>query len=252
MTALVSPAILLRRLDHGDFDLILTLFTRQYGKISAIAKSAKKSVKRFSGALELFSELEVVCKSGKGLPILQEATLLQPFSGIRVNIRKAAYASYWAELIKEWMEEQVSNPAIYSLFRQSLEELHRGEQIDESLSILFQIRFLQLAGFLPDLNRCGRCGVLLDDVLQSRLHFEAKRGALYCAACVKNHETWISLSKGTVKQLIWVGRGEYAKALRIRFTAQAIKEGLEMLETFVPFHLGKEPRSLAFLRQIRT
>jgi len=92
-----SPAILLRRMDYGDFDVIITFFTLQSGKLSLIAKAAKKSTKRFAGILELFSVLEVVVAAGRGqgLPILQEAVLKQPFSAIRADFKKTAYASYW-------------------------------------------------------------------------------------------------------------------------------------------------------------
>ncbi|MGD9260057.1 MAG: recombination protein O N-terminal domain-containing protein, partial [Desulfobacterales bacterium] len=75
MPAFSTPAVLLRRLDYGDFDLITTFFTLEKGKVTLIAKSAKKSTKRFSGILELFSVLEIVGSTGKGkgLPVLQEA-----------------------------------------------------------------------------------------------------------------------------------------------------------------------------------
>ena len=109
MSNFSTPAIVLRRIDFGDYDLIINFFTLNKGKISVIAKSAKKSVKRFSGVLEPFSILEVVCNSGrgKGLPVLQEATLTQPFSKIRADIVKIAYASYWAELINIWPYESL-------------------------------------------------------------------------------------------------------------------------------------------------
>jgi DNA repair protein RecO (recombination protein O) len=61
----------------------------------------------------------------------------------------------------------------------------------------------------------------------------------------------IRLSKGTIKQLLWIRNGELAKAMRIKFTAQALQEGLQFSEAFVPYHLGKEPRSLMFLKQMR-
>ena len=75
MPVFTTPAILLRRIDYGDFDLILTFLSLKRGKISLIAKSAKKSKKRFAGILELFSHMEVVASTGKGrgLPVLQEA-----------------------------------------------------------------------------------------------------------------------------------------------------------------------------------
>ena len=85
MSIIASPAVLLRRVDYGDFDLILTLFTRTTGKISVIAKHAKKSKKRFAGVLELFSVVKITCQASRraGLPVLQEALLEEPFAAIR-------------------------------------------------------------------------------------------------------------------------------------------------------------------------
>ncbi len=99
---------MIRRHEYGDADLIVTLFTLDRGKLPVIAKAAKKSVKRFAGTLELFTVMDVACrigKRGKGLCILEEATLKHPFPNIRHDVLKTAYASYWAELIHEWMEE---------------------------------------------------------------------------------------------------------------------------------------------------
>jgi DNA repair protein RecO (recombination protein O) len=75
MSGFSTPAILLRRIDHGDHDLIITFFSREKGRIPVIAKNAKKSRKRFSGLLEPFTVLELVCRSPRrgGMPVLQEA-----------------------------------------------------------------------------------------------------------------------------------------------------------------------------------
>ena len=82
MSGFSTTAIMLKRVFYGDFDIILSLYTLNRGKVSVIAKAAKKSKKRFSGILELFSVLNIVCSRGrnKGLPILKEASLQQPFS----------------------------------------------------------------------------------------------------------------------------------------------------------------------------
>ena len=78
MSVFSTPAILLRRLEYGDFDLILTFMSLERGKISLIAKSAKKSKKRFAGILELFSLIEAVASTGKGrgLPVRLEPVRL--------------------------------------------------------------------------------------------------------------------------------------------------------------------------------
>ncbi len=245
---------MLRRIDFGDYDLIITFLSLKKGKISIIAKSAKKSIKRFSGALELFSILDLVCRTTRkrGLPILEEATLKLPFSGIRGNINKTGYASYWAEIINEWMEENQKNEKLYYLFAYVLEKLDAGQITDSQLSILFQMRFLKLAGLSPNLDSCAYCQVSMEQTNAEILSFDLSKGGIVCGACTSGKTGQISLSKGTIKQLRWIEGGDITKAARIRFSSPALKEGSSLLEAFLPYHLGKKPRSLSFLQQIRT
>jgi DNA repair protein RecO (recombination protein O) len=248
-----TPAIVLRRIDFGDYDLIINFFTLNKGKISVIAKSAKKSVKRFSGILEPFSVLEVVCSSGrgKGLPVLQEAALKQPFAKIRTDIVKIAYASYWAELINVWMEDGKKQVQIYQLFQHVLGELELGYTPREALSIIFQIRFVKISGFCPDLTQCSKCRIKVEEIKKVKIAFDIVKGCLICDRCYSAKSGKIYLSKGTIKQLLWVKSGDLKKAGRIRFTKTALSEGLKFLEAFVPYHLEVELRSLKFLKQIR-
>ncbi|MBW2412166.1 MAG: DNA repair protein RecO [Deltaproteobacteria bacterium] len=253
MSAFSTPAILIRRTDYGDYDLILTFFSLTHGKISLIAKAAKKSTKRFGGILELFSELEVVGSSGRGrgLPVLQEAVLKQPFSRIRADITRTAYASYWAELIHDWMQEYERQTELYDLLKRSLGELDSGRTTEANLSVLFQIRLLNISGHRPNLSHCCRCQNPLESTVSGRLVFDIARGGITCRNCVSHASDGIRLSMGTLKQLLWAGSGDLAKASRIRFSSNTISEALDFLEAFVPYHLGKQPRSLKFLRQIR-
>ncbi len=248
-----TPAILLRRMDYGDFDVIITFFTLKRGKLSLIAKSAKKSTKRFAGILELFSVLEVVAGTGrgKGLPVLQEATLKQPFSAIRADFRKTAHASYWAELIYNWIEENFKQVALFYLFEHVLSEMDSGRTAEAVLNILFQMRFLALSGHRPNLDHCGLCRTELEKIKQDKISVDLKRGGMLCDRCKSGSPSRMSLTKGTIKQLLWVESGNLAKATRIKFADPALKESTEFLEEFVSYHLGKQPRSLKFLRQIR-
>jgi DNA repair protein RecO (recombination protein O) len=248
-----SPAILIRRLDYGDFDLILTFLSLERGKISLIAKSAKKSRKRFSGILELFSHLEIVVDTGKGrgLSVLQEADLKSPYSTIRNNIEKTSYASYWSELLYNWMEENQKQAYLYYLLKHALGQLDSGESAAAEISILFQMRLLHFSGHSPGLRQCARCQNNLDVIQTNHVAFDIARGAILCDGCVAGSGGRIRLSKGTIKQLIWSESGNLKKASRVRFGAQTLKEGLELLEAFVPYVMGIQPHSLKFLRQIR-
>jgi DNA repair protein RecO (recombination protein O) len=240
-------------MDYGDFDVIITFFTLERGKLSLIAKSAKKSAKRFAGILELFSVLEVVAGTGrgKGLSVLQEAVLKQPFSAIRADFRKTAYASYWTELIYNWIEENFKQDSLYHLFEHVLAELDRGRTAPAVLNILFQMRFLALSGHRPNLNNCSVCRKELDNIKQDKIILDSQRGGVLCKNCRAGSASRTLLGKGTIKQLLWVESGDLAKATRIKFSQSAIEEGTVFLEEFVCYHLGKQPRSLKFLRQIR-
>jgi len=253
MSLFSTPAILLRRLDYGDFDLILTFLSLERGKISLIAKSAKKSTKRFAGILELFSLMEVVASTGKGrgLTVLQEATLISPYSTIRNDIRKTAYASYWCELLNNWVEENQKQAALYYLLKHALSQLDGGATAAAEISIFFQMRLLYLSGHGPGLRQCPRCRKNLETIQSNQVVFDIAKGAILCDGCTSGAGGRIRLSKGTIKQLLWVESGDLKKASRVRFGAQAIKESLEFLEAFVPYIMGMQPQSLKFLRQIR-
>ena len=241
-------------MDYGDFDVIISFFTLKRGKLSLIAKSAKKSTKRFAGILELFSVLEVTAGTGrnKGLSVLQEAVLKQPFSTIRADFRKTAYASYWTELIYNWIEENFQQVSLYHLFEHVLAELDSERTAPAVLNILFQMRFLALSGHRPNLNNCSMCRKALENIKQDKIIIDSQRGGILCKDCRTGSVSRPPLGKGTIKQLLWVESGDLAKATRIKFSQTALKEGTEFLEEFICYHLSKQPRSLKFLRQIRT
>lgn len=253
MSSFSTPAIVLRRIDYGEYDFVITLFTLKKGKISVIAKSAKKSKKRFAGILELFSILDVVCNVGrrKGLPVLQEAALKYPFFDIRFSTLKTAYASYWAELINEWMESDQKQVQLYQLFQYVLRELDSCRVSEAALSILFQIKLMAISGLSPNLRQCSVCRIEIEKIKETRVKFDFAKGGILCDECASKTLQKPFLSKGIIKQLLWIEKGDLVKAVRVRFSSDALREGSEFLETFVPYHLGKEPRSLKFLQQIR-
>jgi DNA repair protein RecO (recombination protein O) len=248
-----TPAILLRRVDFGDNDLILTFFSLTRGKISLIAKSARNSRKRFCGALDLFSALDLVGSTGHGrLPVLLEATLKHPFCRIRSDFLKTTYASYFAEIINNWMEPEVAQPRTFDLLYQVLDRLDRGDLPDELLSIVFQMTLMTISGFSPNFSACCLCHTEMDCLNGCRIGITFAGGGLVCASCNTAVSPVVYLSRGTIKNLQWIGCGNWNKIARARFSAEAIRESLGFLEAFVPYHLGKEPKSLSVLRQFRS
>jgi DNA repair protein RecO (recombination protein O) len=256
MPDLSTDAILLKKIEYGDHDLIINFFTQANGKMSVMAKNAKKSVKRFSGALDLFSldriDLRFPKRKGGSMTILCQADLENGFANIRYNVFKTAYASFWAELINAWLEEGKAQPDLYDLLLFSLGALDAGNMKMEVISLVFQIRFMSISGFSPCIDYCNECRTGIDHIDQKNIVFDLKQGRIICAKCLGTRKTdGIMISKGTLKQLFWINTADENRMDRIRFSDFAISEGQRLLEAFIPFHIGKDFKSLKFLRQLR-
>lgn len=256
MPDLSSQAVLLRRIDYGDNDLIVTLFTPDSGKLTVIAKSAKKSKKRFPGILEIFSHLTVVYSENQrgNLPILKEAVLQDAFINIRADIRKTAYAAYWVELINLWLQDGKPQKTLYHLLLFVLSVLDSGAASARVLSIYYQIKFLSLVGLTPHLDTCCLCRTQSDCLMENRLTISLQDGGLVCRQCRPQDISFktFTLAKGTLKQLVWIAQRDWPAAARARFSEAALKEALDFLEAFVPYHVGRVPKSLTFIKKMET
>jgi DNA repair protein RecO (recombination protein O) len=255
MSDVNAQAVLLKRIDYGDNDLIVTLLMPKVGKLTVIAKSAKKSKKRFPGILELFNQLSVVYSQNQRgkLPLLKEAALQDAFINIRADIDKTAHASYWVELINLWLEEGHPQDAFYYLLYEVLTALDRDEVSYQILNIYFQIKFLNLAGLQPRLTSCCQCQVQTDCLPFEKVMVSIKAGGIVCCDCSRSDASnrKFALSKGTLKQLIWIADRRLPAAKRVRFSITALKETRDFLEAFVPYHVGRVPKSLKFIKRLR-
>lgn len=251
-----THAILLRKIEYGDHDFIISFLTESRGKISVIAKNAKKSVKRFTGALDLFSLNKIHCvypqKNKDALIILSQAALEDGFIHIRSNIMKTAYASFWVEIIHFWLEEKKEQTDIFNLLKMSIQALDKGTISDEVLNLHFQIKVMTLSGFSPGIEHCDVCNKNIDRISQKSIQFDFKAGRILCHDCQRKRLKYgMVVSKGTIKQLFWLNNNDIRRAERIKVSDVAIKEGTRLLEAFIPFHMGREFKSTQFIKKVR-
>lgn len=173
-----SEAIVLRTYSLREADLLVTLFTRLEGKIHAVARSAKKSRRRFGGALEPLTYVRAFydVRERQELARLDSCDVLESPLAFEVSYPRAVALGHIAELLDELLPDHEANDAI---FRLTLSVLHvlTGPEIWMPVTY-FELWMTRLVGFLPELNECVVCGRNLNG---SRAYFHALADGLMCA-----------------------------------------------------------------------
>src|SRR5947208_15843140 len=150
-----AQAIVLRRISFGETDRILTLFTREYGKLSAIAKGARRSVSRLAAATEPLTHSRMLLAVGQNLDVLTQGEVREAFHEIRKDLTKISYASYFAELVNASVEERQPHQDLFDLPLSGFYMLERTD-VPDLVARMFELQALRLLGYQPELRRCVR------------------------------------------------------------------------------------------------
>src|SRR3972149_8885659 len=128
-----AEAVVLRHSDWGEADRMLTLYTRQMGKVRAIAKGVRKVRSRKSGHLEPFTRVNLQLARGRDLFIVTQAEAVDTYLGLRDNLVRVGYASYIVELLDRFTYDEDENPSLFRLLTDSLMRL--DQESDPVLAI---------------------------------------------------------------------------------------------------------------------
>jgi DNA repair protein RecO (recombination protein O) len=172
-----SEAIILRTYPLREADLLVTLFTRLEGKVHGVARSAKKSKRRFGGALEPLTYVRAYYedREGQELARLDSCEVLESPLASEVTYARAVALGHVAELLDELLPEREPNDAVFRLALSVLAGL-RGSDVWLPLTY-FELWMTRLMGYLPELSECIVCGQTLNG---SRAFFHALSDGLMC------------------------------------------------------------------------
>lgn len=245
----VSDAIILRHLDYGESDRIVTFFTPDHGRCKGFARGARKSRKRFGPGLELFAQVRmhwVPAKSGELLS-LREVDLVDLRVGLRGDLEAMALAGYGCELVEEMIGEDPGHPETYRLLKAFLDHL-AGCGCTPETRLLFELRLLNQVGYAPHLLHCSECD---SDLPVEGVTFDAVRGGALCPDCTADGNG-LRLARMTLGSLARLLQSPEENFSDIRLGEQTLREGGEAISRAVRTHLHRPLRSLAFLEQVRS
>ena len=156
MPAYTTEAVVLRRLQYGETDNILTLFSPDRGRFSAIAKGARKAISRLSGATEVLTHTRFGLASGKSLEIVTQAEVSESFSVLRLDLPRLAHGLYLADLLDHSVEDHAPNPLLFAMLLAGLRQTGTLSP-PEMAARWFEVQLLRDMGYAPQITQCAVC-----------------------------------------------------------------------------------------------
>jgi DNA repair protein RecO (recombination protein O) len=246
-----TDALVLRLLDYGESDRIVTFYTAGFGKLRGIAKGARRSRKRFANALEPFSYSKILFTSRgpDSLALIEGSEVITHFPAIRADLEKTLSASYLIELTDRFTLEDKKNEALFSLLLAFLKVIETGP-ITEAILRFFEIRLLKLSGYDPLLDHCLICKTPLEK--ESAYRFRAADGGLSCIACRPDSLEAIPISLGTIRTLLLGREMEVDRLARLQLSERSADESRQLLSRLIRHILGRELKSVHVLNEVRS
>ncbi len=200
MAAEQTTAIVIRTVEFSETSLIVTLLTRDWGRVSAIAKGARRPKGPFEGSLDLLAVCRVVVirKTSDTLDLLTEAKLHKRFRGGQRSLPRLYGGYYVAEMLRLMTDDHDPHPDVYDLTIQTLEQIDGDGDVASAL-LGFDAQLLRMLGHAPGTDRCTDCGGPLPAV--SRIYFSLTAGGLVCNQCRPKQRQTVSVTAKVIDQL---------------------------------------------------
>ena len=242
-----ADAIVLRRLDYGEADRIVTLLTRQHGKFAAIAKGARKGKGRIS-RLDLFARSRMMLAKGHNLDVVTQVEGRGDARYISGDLLRTAYASLVAEVVDKVLEERHPVDDMFDLVVETLDRLNRPGRSPRADSAWFLMRMLELLGYQPQLHNCAGCDKPLP---QAPSWFSPLLGGVLCGRCSAHGQGGSPLSVNGLKVLRLMAADDGERYDRLQFSTELVGEIERALESQLEYHLDRHLKSLEFLQEVR-
>ena len=245
-------AIVLRTLDYGESDRIITFYTADFGKVTGIAKGARRSSRRFVNALEPFSSSQILF-SRKGydtLALINACDIINHHPDIREDLGKTLIASSMVELIDQFTMEGKENAKLFTMLHDFLALLDVGKG-REGLLHVFALKLLMLTGYEPVLDHCLLCKTPLSRGGGEPYRFSPGGGGIMCKSCYGSTPDAVPVSLGTLKTLLLGKEIAPEKISRLAFSARTALESEQLLCRFMVHLLGKELKTFHVANEIR-
>lgn len=254
MSTFKTKGIIIKKNNVREADKIFTIITDNLGKIKAYGRSTGKINSKLGGHLDLFTNSNLVLARGRSMPTLVYANATDNFKNIKSNLTKTGIAFYASELLDNFLLEDYKDTRIYRLlyyFFITLDVPNIEDLVQVKILFWsFELKLLNLLGFLPELERCVKCE---KKITKTNNNFDFTSGGFICFDCYNDSKSYFYQVDAEIVALInniLKGDTKILATLNIDNRQGLIIK--EIIDKYILYLINKKIKSSEFLEKINS
>lgn len=248
MAFLKTRGIVIKEVGTGEADKIITIFSRNRGRISALAKGGKRPKSKLSAGTQVMCYAEFVLYSGKEMYSVNSCEVLEPFYEIRNDLVKLTYAAHFMDIAIVLIQENQPSPKLLQLLLNSLYMLSKTNKQPELVARVFELRALSTAGYAPHVSNCMLCGFEAEKTYS----FSFSKCGFICdrEKCISEDRFSVDISLGTVKAMQYIMYSRMEEVFSFKLSMEILEELGRITKRYLREQLEHDFNKLDFLKNI--
>lgn len=246
MSSYKTRGIVIKRMNFGEADRILTILTERFGKVKAMAKGVRKSTSKLGGHLEPFMIVEFQLYEGKTFYTITGAEIISEFPEIHSDLKKTAKVFVIGELVDNFLHEHEKSERIYQILSQILLLIEHNEK--NFLVNAFALKLIESAGFQPEFYECVHCK---EKIKEENNFWDDIEGGVICRECKAKSGHGVEISNEFIKSLRFIEQNDFEQIEKLRLNKTLEEEIDRILENYIRSILDKNIKSKKFLNNVK-
>lgn len=242
----LATGIILKKTPFAEADLLITMFSREHGKLRGVVKGAQKSTSRMVGHFEPLTIVEISATKGRTLDTINQAQIINNLSDLKSNLSLISQGLYVAELLDGFGNESNANPHLYNVAIDTLVNLNTNP--NQLLNLRwFEMHLLKSSGFGIELESCTSCS---NDIQPDHHRYSPSDGGLVCLECNLSTQYSYPISLQALKVFRLIDRTNLLSLPYLNISDALIQEMKTLLGTTVRYWVDKEIRTNTFMEHL--
>jgi DNA repair protein RecO (recombination protein O) len=242
-----TRGFVLKKMDLGEADKILTIYTYDSGKLRAVAKGVRRPSSRLGGHVDDFAYADMLLARGRELDVVTQSQTLDSFRQLREELTRASYGYYISELVDSFTEDRIENRPLFDLLISTF-RLLAAESDLTTVVRYFELHLVELVGYRPELERCVHCRA---EIQPEANYFSPLLGGVLCPACGPSQASAGPTSLNALKLLRYLQRLGTMPSGGLKIDAATSREAEATMRTYIEYLLERVVKSTAFLDRLR-